>query len=133
MLQHLKLLRCVQSLLSYHWGPNPLNVLTLIFRSLMKVPTICFATFSSTACLMVLLGVLLLPRCNRNLRPQFLMPLLHSRPFSHLFSTIGLTGAPLAKSRKQKVVFSVGSAPKLYNEDTTQAAVSCQQLSEVAG
>jgi hypothetical protein len=46
-------------------GGRPLhNVLTFIFRTLMEVPTVCFAY-----CLEVLLSVLLLPRCNRFLGP----------------------------------------------------------------
>jgi hypothetical protein len=49
------------------------NVLTFIFRSLMEVPTVCFATFYSTVVLKVLLSVFLLPRRNRHLEPRFLI------------------------------------------------------------
>jgi hypothetical protein len=70
-------------------GGQPLhNVLTFIFHSLIKVPTVFFTTSSSTVCLKVLLSVVLLPRCNRPFRPQFLMPLLYSGCARHLFLNV---------------------------------------------
>jgi hypothetical protein len=52
-----------------------------IFSSPVENSITHFATSSLRVCLMVLLNVLLLPRCSCSLRPWFLMPLLHSGLF----------------------------------------------------
>jgi hypothetical protein len=53
----------------FRGGRHLCNVLTFIFHSLMKVPTLCIVAFSSAVCLEVLLSVLLLRSCSRPLRP----------------------------------------------------------------
>jgi hypothetical protein len=61
MLLHLQPLLCVPSLIPFQRRPIHHNVQSLIFRSLMKVPTICFATSSSTVFLKILLSAVPLP------------------------------------------------------------------------
>jgi hypothetical protein len=90
--------------LFFHFGGGQAlhNFLTLIFHSLTKVLTVCFAISSPTVCLKVLLSVLLLPRHNHSFTPRFLMSLLHSscarclfwnvRPFEVPLVTVSLPG-----------------------------------------
>jgi hypothetical protein len=68
------------------------NVQSLNYRRLRKVPVICFATCSSTACLNILLTLLLLPRSILSFAILLHYPLLHFRPFSCLYCTFGLSG-----------------------------------------
>jgi hypothetical protein len=75
------------SLLSFQREETPPQC-PLTSCNLIDIPATRFMTSCPRVYLMVLLNALLLPRYSCCLRSQFLIPLLHSGPFHHLFSTV---------------------------------------------
>jgi hypothetical protein len=65
------------------------NVLTFTFSSPMENSTARFMTSSSTVFLKILSDVLSFLRRSCSFKYKFLIPLLHSGPFRHLFFTVG--------------------------------------------
>jgi hypothetical protein len=64
------------------------NLQSLTFCNLMEIPTARFITSNLTVYLAVLLNTLSLPRHSCYLAPRFFIPLSHSGPFGHLFSSV---------------------------------------------
>jgi hypothetical protein len=108
----------VSHLFFHFGGGRPLHtVQSLIFRSLMDILTICFATSSSIVFLKILPNVVLLPRCgfclllcplmllsvvlsflrcSCCLEPRFPIPVMPSGFAWHLFLNVYLFKVPLA-------------------------------------
>jgi hypothetical protein len=62
----------------------------------MEVPTICFATFSSTDFPMILPDVPFFLICSCSFTPRYLIPLPHSWSVRRLLSSVRALGTPLA-------------------------------------